>query len=125
MTSRGSFILRVVAELLAGLLAAGAFGLASHSPNGSFFIAIGVGLLLVAGLAGYLEPSAKKVWLHPILIMWPELMALPAAVLTCHGFECAGVIAFLALAGLFALVLMGVSFAAFFARRKTTRRILK
>jgi len=123
MTSRGSFILRVVAELLAGLLAAGSFSLASHSPNGSFFIAIGVGLLLVAGLAGYLEPSAKKVWLHPILIMWPELMVLPAAVLTCHGFECGGVIAFLVLAGFFTVVLMGVSFAAFLARRKTPRRV--
>jgi len=64
MTSRGSFILRVVAELLAGLLAAGAFGLASHSPNGSFFIAIGVGLLLVAGLA-WLSRTLRKEGLAP------------------------------------------------------------
>jgi len=68
-----------------------------------------------------LEQSAKKVWIHPLVMMSPEVIALPAALLSCHGHGCAGVIAVLILANLFTLVLLGLSFAVFYVRRRLVR----
>lgn len=115
------FTLRLLADLLVGLAAAAGFVLASKHEPGVEAVAVLVILLAAAVLTGYLEPSAKRVWIHPLVIMSPELVALPVAVLTCKGFECGGVIAFLTVASLFAFVLIGVSFAAFFVRRWMSR----
>jgi hypothetical protein len=59
-------------------------------------------------------------FLTALLIMWPELLALPVALMTCKGYGCAGFVAFLFLASLFTLILMAVSFGAFFIRRRRT-----
>ena len=72
------------------------------------------------GSQGYFEPSAKRVWCHALLIMWPEVLALPVALMTCKGHGCAGFVAFLFLASLFTLILMAASFGAFFIRRRRT-----
>jgi hypothetical protein len=85
-----------------------------------FIAALGV-VLLAAAVAGYLEPSSKRVWIHSLLIMAPEIIALPIAILTCHGFECGGMIGFLILANLFTLGLVGLSFAVFYVRHRITR----
>ena len=111
------FTFRLLADLLVGLAAAAGFIVASHHEPGVEALAVVLILVAAAGLAGHLEPSAKRVWIHPLVIMSPELLVLPVAVLTCKGFECAGLIAFLTVASLFAFVLIGVSFAAFFVRR--------
>ena len=112
---------RIAADLLTGIVATGGFVLASRCSNSGpawIFISAGVLLLLAAVLAGYHEPSAKRVWIHPPLIMSPELSALPAAYFTCKGFECAGVIAFLMLASLFAGVLIVFSYVGFALKRR-------
>src|SRR6476660_9928952 len=101
MTNRRGFIFRILGDLFVSCVALGALVGASHSTNGATLIAaLGV-VLLGAAVAGYLEPSAKRVWIHPLLIMSPELIALPVALLTCHGFECGGIIGFLIFANLF------------------------
>jgi hypothetical protein len=89
------------------------------SKNGSGFFAIVIGLALVgaAGLAGNREPNAKWVVIHPVVMMAPELIAFPFALATCRGFECGGLIAFLAAASLATLVLIAVAFAGFGLRR--------
>ena len=51
-------------------------------------------------------------------MMCLELIALPAAALTCKSFECAGDIAFLMMASLFAFVLVGFSYVGFAIRRR-------
>src|ERR1700752_3319983 len=112
---------RIAADLLTGIVATGGFVLASRCSNSGaawIFISAGVLLLLAAVLAGYHEPSAKRVWIHAPLMMSPELIALPAAYFTCKGFECAGVIAFLMLASLFAGVLIVFSYVGFALKRR-------
>jgi hypothetical protein len=121
MTKRRGLILRILADLLVACFALGAFVGASKSTNGALLIAVLGGLLLAAGAGGYLEPSAKRVWIHPLVIMSPELIALAFALLTCHGFECEGMVGFLIVASLFTLVLVGLAFAAFYVRRWVTR----
>ena len=54
-------------------------------------------------------------------MMSPEVIALPAALLSCQGHGCAGVIAVLILANLFTLVLLGLSFAVFYVRHRLVR----
>jgi len=122
MTSRGSLILRMLADVLAGVLAIVGFVFASHTPNGVWFIAIFSAVFLASGAAGYMETSAKRVWIHAPLIMSPELIALPIVLLTCHGFECAGFIGFAVFASLFTLILVPVSLAGFYIRRRITQR---
>ena len=121
MINRRGLIFRILGDLFVGCIALGALVGASHSTNGATFIAALGAVLLAAAVAGYLEPSAKRVWIHPLLIMSPEIIALPLALLTCHGFECGGVIGFLIFANLFTLGLVGLSFAVFYVRRWITR----
>ena len=121
MTNRRGLIFRLVGDLFVGCVALGAVVGASHSANEATFIAALGAVLLAAALAGYLEPSAKRVWIHPLLIMSPEIIALPLALLACHGFECGGMIGFLIFANLFTLGLVGLSFAVFYVRRCITR----
>jgi hypothetical protein len=121
MIHRANFGFRVLADLFVGVSAVVAFVFASHRTNGAWLIAIFVVLLLAAGMSGYLEPSAKRVWVHAFIIMSPELIALPCVLLTCRGFECAGIAAFLGVASLFTFVLVALSFAAFFIRRRISR----
>lgn len=117
MTNRRGFVFRILADLLFSGLAVLAFVGASHSTNGMGLIVAFGAVFLAAAVAAWMEPSAKRVFIHPVLIMLPELIALPAAALTCHGFECGGIIAFLILAGLFTFILVGVSFATFYLKR--------
>lgn len=115
---------RAAAEVLLGLAATGGFVLASRSsdPNSPWLlIATGVFLVMVAVLAGYYEPSAKRVWIHSPLIMSLELIALPAAYFTCKGFECGGVIGFLIMASLLACLLIVFSYVGFAFKRRSSR----
>ena len=70
-----------MADLFVGVSAVVAFVFASHRTNGAWPIAIFVVLLLAAGMSGYLEPSAKRVWVHAFTIfagmmfVWPTLAA--------------------------------------------------
>jgi len=113
---------RVLAEVLIGIATTGGFVHASRSSDSNatwILITACVLLLVVAVLAGYYEPSAKRVWIHAPIMMSLELIALPGAALTCKSFECAGAIAFLMIASLFACVLVGFSYIGFALRRKT------
>jgi len=113
MTNRRGLFFRMLGDLFVGCIALGAVVGASHSTNGAIFFAPLGAVLLAAAVAGYLEPSEKRVWIHPLLIMSPEVIALPLAFLTCHGFECGGMIGFLIFANLFTLGLVGLSFSVF------------
>ncbi|HLY17075.1 MAG TPA: hypothetical protein VKR61_07610 [Bryobacteraceae bacterium] len=117
MTNRASLMKRMLVEALVGVAAAAGFVLASRIASPVALIPIPVVLLIAASVGGYLEPSAKRVWLHAPAFMLPELIALPVVLATCRGFECAGFAAFLMAASLFTLVMMGASFLAFRARR--------
>ena len=112
---------RILADILVACAALGAVVGASRSPNGAWLVVILGGLLLAAVLAGYREPFARRVWIHPLVIMSPVLIALPVALLTCRGFECGGIIGFLMAASLFTLVLLGGAFVAFYVGRRITR----
>jgi hypothetical protein len=121
MTNQRGIIFRILADLFVAFFASLAFFIVSHSGNGAALIGIIGALLFAAGLAGYREPSAKHLWIHPLVMMSPELIALPVAALGCHGHGCAGVIAFLIATNLFTLVLLGLSFAVFYVRRRLAR----
>ena len=115
---------RAAAEVLLGVVATGGFVLASRrsdSNSALLLIATCVFLVMVAVLAGYCEPSAKRVWIHPSLIMSLELIALPAAYFTCKGFECGGVIGFLIMTSLFACLLIVFSHIGFAFKRRASR----
>jgi hypothetical protein len=121
--SSGNFAVRGLAAFLVGVSALGGFFVAAHRNENSGYslFAILCGLVVAAGLAGYFEPLATRVWIHAILIMFPLLVALPFALMTCKGHGCVGLAMFLSIASLFALiVLVAVSFAAFFIRRRLT-----
>ena len=116
-----AFGYRVMAEMLVGIVTTGGFVLASRSSdsNATWILVTVCGfLLLVAVLAGYYEPLARRVWVHAPIMMCLELIALPVAVFTCKSFECAGVIAFLTMASLFACVLVGCSYIGFALKRR-------
>ena len=120
--STSNFFVRGLADLVVGIAAVGGFIAASKNGEtaGYWLIAVAFGLLMSAIMAGYFEPSAKRVWFHALLIMWPELLAFPVALMTCKGHGCAGFVAFLFLASLFTLILMAASFGAFFIRCRRT-----
>ena len=112
---------RVLTEVLVGVASTAGFVVASRSSdsNVTWILITVCGLLVsVAVLAGYYEPSAKRVWIHAPTIMSLELIALPGAAFTCKSFECAGAIAFLMMSSLFACVLVGFSYIGFAVRRK-------
>src|SRR5258708_36862557 len=113
MTKRRGVIFRILADLFVAYFVTLSLIAASRSGSGSGAWLVGAisALLLAAGVAGYLEQSAKKVWIHPLVIMAPEVIALPVALLTCRGHGCTGMIAILIIANLFTLVLLGLSFA--------------
>ena len=121
LTSPCHFGLRAAADVLAGISAAGGFIIASRSneigANRLVLIAC-VLLLVIAGIAGYCEPFLKRVWFHGLLIMSPELIALPVVSLSCRGFECAGAIAFLIVASFFTVGMIAFSFLGFAIRAK-------
>jgi hypothetical protein len=121
MPNQHGLTFRILADLFVAFFVTLAFFAVSHSGNGVWLIGVIGALLFASVMAGYLEPSAKKVWIHPLVIMSPELIALPVALLACHGHGCVGVIAFLTLANLVTLVLVGLSFAAFYIRRRLVR----
>jgi hypothetical protein len=120
--STSNFFVRGLADLVVGIAAVGGFIAASKNGEtaGYWLIAVACVLLISAIMAGYFEPSAKRVWCHALLIMCPELLALPVVLITCKGHGCAGFVAFLFLASLFTLILMAASFGAFFIRRRRT-----
>jgi hypothetical protein len=115
-----SFPVRASAPFLVGISAPGSVLAASHygASPGSWLIAIPCTVLIAAILAGYYEPFAKRVWIHAVLLMLPESVALPVAILTCKGHGCVAAIVLLAIAIPSTFVLIAVSYAAFFIRRK-------
>ena len=119
-----SFSHRAAAEVLVGVLTTGGFVLASRTSDSTsvwLLISACVVLVAVAVLAGYYEPSVKRVWMHPLLIMSLELIALPAAYFTCKGFECGGVIGFLIMTSFFACLLIVFSYVGFAFKRRASR----
>ena len=121
-----SFLVRALAALLVGSSAPGSILAASHygASPGYWLFAIPCSVLIAAILAGYFEPFAKRVWIHALLLMLPELVALPVVVLTCKGHGCVASIVFLAVAIPSTFVLIAVSYAAFFIRRKRASTIV-
>lgn len=117
-----NFFIRALASLLVGISAPGSVFAASHfgANPGYWLIAIPISVLIAAVLAGYFEPSARRVWIHALLLILPELVALPVAILTCKGHGCAAIVALLAIAVVSTFVLIAVSYAAFFIRRRRT-----
>jgi len=91
------------------------------SANGAVVIGVLGAQLIAVGVMACLEPSAKMVWIHPLVIMLPELIALPVAILTCRGHGCVGGIVMLILVNLITLLLVGLSYAVFYIRRRMAR----
>jgi hypothetical protein len=108
---------RIVLDFLVSISAIAALIALSKTGSAVLAIGIGLGLLLAAGFAGYREPAAKWVVIHPVVMMSPVLVAFPVALATCRGFECQGIIAILAAASLATVVLVAVAFAGFGLRR--------
>jgi hypothetical protein len=121
MTNRPGFVVRLLADLLVACLVVLAFFVASRSENDPLRIGALVVQFLAVGVAAYLEPSAKKVWIHPLAILSPELIALPAGVLLCKGHGCAGMFVFAVLAYFVALLMVGLSYAVFYIRSRIVR----
>jgi hypothetical protein len=119
MRPRNRLVLSAV-DVLLGLLACGGAVISSHHAHtgGYLLVVIASVLAIAATLMGYAESSAKWAWVHGPLMMTVEILGLPLAALTCRSFECAGVIAFLIVANIFALVLIFLSYAGFFLRRR-------
>ena len=121
MTDRHKFIVRLLADFLSGIGAVFALVFASHDASGRSLVAVPIILIGTASGAGYFEPFAKRVWIHALVMMCIELIALPCMLLTCHSFECGGMIAALVIENLAIPVLVGLSYAAFFMRRRIDR----
>jgi len=115
-----------LAAFLVGISAPGSILAASHygASPGYWLIAIPCSVSIAAILAGYFEPVAKRVWIHALLLLLPELVALPVAVLTCKGHGCVASIVLLAVAIPSTLVLIAISYAAFFIRRRPASSIV-
>lgn len=123
MTNRGSLLSRVLADFLAGISVAGLVViLGKLNVSKGWAIAVLCVLPLAAAIASSRECLAKRVWIHPLVIMTPALMAVIAGLLTCRGFECGGAVGFLAFVILFTFVLVGLSFAVFYIKNRITRR---
>src|SRR5258708_23626465 len=116
MTNWRGVIFRILADLFVAYFVTLSLIAASRTGSGAWLVGAISALVLAVGVAGYLEQSAKRVWIHPILMMSPEGIALPVALLSCHGHGCAGMIAVLILAHLFTLVLLVLSFAVLYLR---------
>jgi hypothetical protein len=115
------FGVRAAADVVAGICAAGGFVLASRGNEiaaNRLLLITCILLLVLAAIAGFCEPFLKRVWIHAVLIMSPELIALPVVSLSCRGFECAGAIVFLMAASFFTVGLIAFSFVGFTVRAK-------
>lgn len=115
-----SSVARAFSVFLVGISAPASILAVSHyipSP-GYWLILIPCGILVTAILAGYYEPLAKRVWIYAPLLTLPELVAFPIAILTCKGHGCVATYVLLAAAIGATFVLIAVSYAAFFIRRK-------
>jgi len=123
MTNAGGTVVRISADLFVACLVPLCIFASSRtgSANGALVIGVLGTQLIAVGVMACLEPSAKMVWIHPLVIMLPELIALPVAILTCRGHGCVGGIVMLILVNLFTLVLVGLSYAVFYVRRRTAR----
>ena len=117
-----SFLVRGLAAFLVGISAPGSIFALSHYVASEVYwlIPIPCGILIAAILAGYYEPFAKRVWIYALLLMLPELVAFPIAILTCKGHGCVATYVLLAAAIAATSILVAVSYAAFFIRRKRT-----
>jgi hypothetical protein len=122
MTGRGKFAWAVFADLIVAVASVCGFVFSSHTANGTWLILVLGAVFLAICLAAFFESSAKRVWIHPLLIMSPEIVAFPIVFLTCRGFECGGIIGFLAFASAFDLILIGISYAVFYTKRAVVRR---
>jgi hypothetical protein len=121
MTNGGGTVRRILADLFVACLVPLYFALPVREEAGAFVIALLAAQLIAVGVMACLEPSAKMVWIHPLVIMLPELIALPVAILTCRGHGCVGGIVMLILVNLFTLLLVGLSYAVFYVRRRIAR----
>lgn len=115
-----SFLARALAVCLVGISAPASIFAVSHYnvTPGYWLILIPCGILVTAILAGYHEPFAKRVWIYALLLTLPELVAFPIAILTCKGHGCVATYGLLAAAIAVTFVLIAVSYATFFIRRK-------
>ena len=120
MTKRRSVVVRILADLFVACLVPLYMFASSRTGSANGALAIGVlgAQLIAVGVMACLEPSAKMVWIHPLVIMLPELIALPVAILTCRGHGCVGGIVMLILANLITILLVGLSYAVFYIRRR-------
>ena len=124
MTKGGGTVVRILADLFVACFVPLAIFASSRTVSANGALAIGVfgAQLIAVGVMACLEPSAKMVWIHPLVIMLPEFVALPVAILTCRGHGCVGGIVMLILVNLFTLLLVGLSYAVFYIRRRIVRR---
>jgi hypothetical protein len=120
-------------ELLAGASAAAFFPVLGYVwlGAGAVWLIPTICILLIAACAaGWMEPSGRRVWIHPLVIMSPELASLVCGLLICpaimgpKGEECAWLLVFLVLAMLCVPVLMGLSYIAFYIGRWARRPIV-
>lgn len=113
------FVLRCVADVLVGLGAPWPAFLSAAHANPTPWLGSSVGIFAIAALvSGYYEPSARRVIVHPFLLMLPAIIGSLWAFSTCRGFECGGTIGMVLIASLLTFVLLGLALAAFFARRR-------
>jgi len=84
MTNGGGTVVRILADLFVACLVPLYIFASTRtgSANGALVIAVLAAQLIAVGVMACLEPSAKMVWIHPLVIMLPELIALPVAILT-------------------------------------------
>ena len=123
MTNGGGTVRRILADLFVACLVPLYIFASSRTggANGALVIAVLAAQLIAVGVMACLETSAKMVWIHPLVIMLPELIALPVAILTCRGHGCIGGFVMLILVNLFTLLLVGLSYAVFYVRRRMAR----
>jgi hypothetical protein len=114
---RGSFdvvVYRVGVDVPTGLAAAAGFIYSGH-PSIAAVICV-----LAAGIDGYCDRNVTHVWIHGLVMMSPEILTLLLGTEFCDPSKSWGCGAFPvgpALVALFSLLLIGVSYVAFFGRR--------
>jgi hypothetical protein len=120
MKSRPSLVLLAIIDVLVGLGVTSMFVKASSTKEaGETWLFTAIGLILVwAFVAGFRSSGFKRACLHPFLIMSPEIVVLPFAIVSCKGFECQGFIPFLMAACLFSLILLPLSLLGCFVGRR-------
>ncbi len=116
-------LLSLATDIIIGFAAIAIIVLASRyeKASGAALIVAGVLVVTWAGIAGYRESSANWVWIHAPMTMSFALIAFPVALMTCRGFECAGVVTFLGAASLFTVFLLVSAFVGYFIRRRSFR----